>query len=96
MKGRAYLEDALVAGEGLGDDRKNGAAARPVAAAREGRAGEERVRVREGEGLRNRGKGDEREGLSMSRPRAPLKAGAFEPETKPETFLIFIGEPEIL
>ena len=44
VKGRAYLEDALVAGEGLGDDRKNGAAARPVAAAREGRARKERVR----------------------------------------------------
>jgi len=32
------LEDALVAGKGLGDDRTNGAAARPVGAAREGRA----------------------------------------------------------
>jgi len=38
------LEDALVAGKGLGEDRTNGAAARPVAAAREGRAGEEGVR----------------------------------------------------
>ena len=37
-KGRAYLEDALVAGKGLGEDRANGAAARPVVAAREGRA----------------------------------------------------------
>ena len=37
-KGRAYLEDALVAGKGLGEDRTNGAAARPVVAAREGRA----------------------------------------------------------
>jgi hypothetical protein len=43
-KWRAYLEDALVAGEGLGEDRTNGAAARPVVAAREGRAREERVR----------------------------------------------------
>jgi hypothetical protein len=39
-KGRAYLEDALVAGKGLGGDRTNGAAARPVVAAREGRAKE--------------------------------------------------------
>ena len=39
---RAYLEDALVAGKGLGEDRTNGAAARPVVAAREGRAREER------------------------------------------------------
>jgi hypothetical protein len=43
-KGRAYLEDALVAGKGLGEDRTNGAAARPVIAAREGKAREERVR----------------------------------------------------
>ena len=43
-KGRAYLEDALVAGKGLGEDVINGAAARPVVAAREGRAREERVR----------------------------------------------------
>ena len=41
---RAYLEDALVAGKGLGEDRTNGAAARPVVAAREGRARDERVR----------------------------------------------------
>ena len=41
---RAYLEDALVAGKGLGEDRTNGAAARPVVASREGRAREERVR----------------------------------------------------
>ena len=34
----------LVAGKGLGEDVTNGAAARPVAAASEGRAGEERVR----------------------------------------------------
>jgi hypothetical protein len=39
-KGPAYLEDALVAGKGMGEDRTNGAAARPVAAAREGRARE--------------------------------------------------------
>jgi len=44
QKGRAYLEDALVAGKGLGDDRTNGAAARPVGAAREGRTREERLR----------------------------------------------------
>jgi len=31
-------EDALVAGKGLGEDRTNGAAARPVVAASEGRA----------------------------------------------------------
>jgi len=37
-KGWAYLEDTLVAGKGLGEDRTNGAAARPVVAAREGRA----------------------------------------------------------
>ena len=41
-KGRAYLEDALVAGKGLVEVRTNGAAARPVVAAREGRAREER------------------------------------------------------
>ena len=41
---RAYLEDALVAGKGLGDDRTNGAAARPVVAAREGRARDESPR----------------------------------------------------
>jgi len=54
-KGRAYLKDTLVAGEGLGEDRKNGAAARPDVAAREGRAREERVREK-GKGLRNRGR----------------------------------------
>ena len=37
----------LVAGEGLGEDETNGAAARPVVAAREGRARE--VRERESE-----------------------------------------------
>ena len=37
-KGQAYLEDALVAGKGLGEDRTDGAAAHPVVAAREGRA----------------------------------------------------------
>jgi len=46
-KWRAYLEDALVAGEGLGEDRTNGAATRPVVAAREGRAKEERSERRE-------------------------------------------------
>ena len=35
---RAYLEDALIAGKGLGEDRINGAAARPVGAAGEGTA----------------------------------------------------------
>ena len=39
-KGRAYLEDALIAGKGLGEDRRNGGAARPVVA-----AGEEQVRT---------------------------------------------------
>jgi len=43
-KGPAYLEDALVAGKGLGEDRTKGAAARPVVVSREGRAREERVR----------------------------------------------------
>jgi len=38
------LEDTLVAGEGLGEDRRDGAAARPVVSAREGgRVREERV-----------------------------------------------------
>ena len=37
-KGQAYLEDALVAGKGLGEDRTDGAAAHPVVATREGRA----------------------------------------------------------
>ena len=49
-KGRAYLEDALVAGKGLGEDRTNGAAARPVVAVREGKGG---GNSREGKGLRN-------------------------------------------
>ena len=40
---QAYLE-ALIAGKGQGEDRTNGAAARPVVAAGEGRASEERVR----------------------------------------------------
>ena len=52
---RAYLEDALITGKGLGEDRTNGAAARPVVAAREGRARDERVREK-GKGLRNRGR----------------------------------------
>jgi len=47
-KGPAYLEDALVAGKGLGEDRTNGAAACPVAAGREGRGRRESER-REGE-----------------------------------------------
>ena len=37
-RGRTYLEDTLVAGQGLGEGRTNGAAARPVVAASEGRA----------------------------------------------------------
>jgi len=36
------LEDALVAGKGLGEDRTNGDAARPAVAAREGRERERR------------------------------------------------------
>ena len=44
-KGRAYLEDALIAGNELGEDRT--AAARSVVAAREGRAKEERSERRE-------------------------------------------------
>ena len=51
-KGRAYLEDALIAGKGLAKDRTNGAAARPVVTAGEGRAREERVREK-GKGGRN-------------------------------------------
>jgi len=54
-KGRAYLEDALIAGKGLGEDRTNGAAARPVVAAGEGRE-KERESPREEEALRNRGR----------------------------------------
>jgi len=38
VSGALSLEDALVAGKGLGEDVTNGAAARPVGAAREGRA----------------------------------------------------------
>jgi len=38
------LEDALIARKGLGEERTNGAAARPVVAAGEGRARQERVR----------------------------------------------------
>ena len=48
-KRRAYLEDALVAGKGLGEDVTNGAAARRVVAAREGRA---EGSPREGKGSR--------------------------------------------
>ena len=54
-KGRAYLGDALIAGKGMGEDRTNGAAARPVVAAGEGRASEERVREKGKVGLRRRG-----------------------------------------
>jgi hypothetical protein len=39
----------LVAGKGLGEDVTIGAAARPVVAAREGRAREERVREKGGD-----------------------------------------------
>ena len=52
---QAYLEDVLIAGKGQGEDRTNGAAARPVVAAGEGRAREERVREK-GKALRNRGR----------------------------------------
>ena len=47
-KGRAHLDDSsLIAGKGLGEDRRNkGGAARPVGAAGEGRASEKRVRER--------------------------------------------------
>ena len=48
-KGRAYLEDALVAGKGLGEDRTNGAAARPVVAAKEEQRGDS---PREGKGFK--------------------------------------------
>jgi hypothetical protein len=44
----------LVAGIGLGEVVTDGAAARPVVAAREGRSREERVREK-GKGLRTRG-----------------------------------------
>ena len=54
-KGRAYMEDALIAGKGLGEDRTNGAAARPGVAAREARVREERIRVK-GNCSRNRGR----------------------------------------
>jgi hypothetical protein len=43
----------LVAGKGLGEDVTNGAAARPVVDAREGRTRAERVREK-GKGGRNR------------------------------------------
>ena len=45
-KGRAYLVDALRR-QTLGEDVTNGAAARPVVAAREGRVRKERVRLSE-------------------------------------------------
>jgi len=56
IKGWAYLEDALVASKGLGEDVTNGAAARqsPPPPAREGRAREESPR--EGKGSRSRGR----------------------------------------
>ena len=54
-KGRTYLEDALIPGKGLGQDRTNGAAARPVVAAGEGRGVISGRRVRE-KALRNRGR----------------------------------------
>ena len=57
VKGRVYLEDALIAGKGLGEDTTNGAAARPVVAAGEGRASE-------GESERREPGGDEPEALS--------------------------------
>jgi len=54
-KGRAYLEDAFIAGKGLGEDKTNRAAARPVVAAGEGRGVISGRRVRE-KALRNRGR----------------------------------------
>ena len=59
-KGRVYLEDALIAGKGPGEDRTNGAAARLVVAVGEGRVREERVR--EKGKLRNRQGGDDLSG----------------------------------
>ena len=50
----------LIAGKGLGEDETNGAAARPVVAAREGRAREERV----GDKGKGEGNRDEAEALS--------------------------------
>ena len=45
----------LVAGKGPGEDEANGAAARPVVAAGEGRSSVERVREKGTVGLRSRG-----------------------------------------
>ena len=46
-KGWSYLEDTLVAGEGLGEDRRDGAAARPVVSARERKREEKSPYARE-------------------------------------------------
>jgi len=46
------LEDTLVAGEGLGEDRRDGAAARPVVSARE------RKREEKSPYAREKGKGE--------------------------------------
>jgi len=65
-KGRIYLEDAR---RRQSEDATNGAAARPVVAAREGRAREERV----GDKGKGEGNRDEAEALSpeLSMSRAP-------------------------
>ena len=67
----------LVAGKGLGEDVRNGAAARPVVAPREGRAREESVREK-GKGLRKRGEmtlSGNREGCQseFTKPIGPVK-----------------------
>ena len=62
----------LVAGKGLGEDVINGAAARPVVAAREGRAREE------GESERRERLKKQREGMNL-RPASPEREGP-EPE----------------
>ena len=64
-KGRAYLEDVLVAGKGLGEDRTNGAAARPVVAARKGRAGGESPRDERRERFKKQ-RASERDGALQS------------------------------
>jgi len=64
-KGRAYLEDALIAGRGLGEDRTNSAAAGPVVAAGEGRGEGRRESERKGEAEScKKQRGDEPEALS--------------------------------
>ena len=82
-KGRAYLEDALIAGKGLGEDTTNGAAARPVVAAGEGRARRRESERRESFKKQKGGDEPEREpgGLSTSRAgaaRAEVALSMFE------------------